>query len=435
MLTRSASRILIVGAGAVGQVYGYHLTQAGCDVSFLVKPKYAAEAREGFHLHHHKLSGTEHVKFKPAHVYTSVLDARGIWHQVWLCVPSPALREPWLDELAGWIGGDATLITLQPGLDELEHVWARFPKERVVEGLIGMISYQAPLPGQHLAPGVAFFYPPLAPSQFGGPRERAIGVVELLQKGGCPAAHAEDAHDQALVGTSLLTPMVAALEVADWSFDKLIGSQMLDIALEAATEAADIVQAKSGAQSWPLAKLRNRHAFKFGLPIARKILPFPIETYLRYHFTKVRSQTQGNMAQFVSYGQRLGKPTTAIQRLIGLWNQSLNVQPETQMASLAQIQPAPASLPSGSVSASFAAVNVPILAAPVVDDDEEPRSPLLPADGTTTPRLEIAPKRPIAPAETVPAVLVTNPPRIVAMPPNASDDDLTENTPLPVKPT
>ena len=32
--------ILIVGAGAVGQVYGFHLHQAGHRISFLVKPSH-----------------------------------------------------------------------------------------------------------------------------------------------------------------------------------------------------------------------------------------------------------------------------------------------------------------------------------------------------------------------------------------------------------
>ena len=36
-------KVLIVGAGAVGQVYGRHLAAAGAEVCFYVKPKYRAE--------------------------------------------------------------------------------------------------------------------------------------------------------------------------------------------------------------------------------------------------------------------------------------------------------------------------------------------------------------------------------------------------------
>ena len=44
-------RVLLVGAGAVGQVFGKYLQAAGCELSFLVKEKYADEARHGFTLY------------------------------------------------------------------------------------------------------------------------------------------------------------------------------------------------------------------------------------------------------------------------------------------------------------------------------------------------------------------------------------------------
>ncbi|HIA02218.1 MAG TPA: hypothetical protein EYN66_09955, partial [Myxococcales bacterium] len=45
-------KVLIIGAGAVGQIYGYFLQRAGAEVSFFVKDKYAEECRQGFPLHH-----------------------------------------------------------------------------------------------------------------------------------------------------------------------------------------------------------------------------------------------------------------------------------------------------------------------------------------------------------------------------------------------
>ena len=40
-------RVLLVGAGAVGQVYGYHLQKGGAQVAFFVRPKHRAEAEGG----------------------------------------------------------------------------------------------------------------------------------------------------------------------------------------------------------------------------------------------------------------------------------------------------------------------------------------------------------------------------------------------------
>ena len=44
-------RLLIVGAGAVGQVYGYHLQRGGASVAFLVRPAYAEACRGGLTLY------------------------------------------------------------------------------------------------------------------------------------------------------------------------------------------------------------------------------------------------------------------------------------------------------------------------------------------------------------------------------------------------
>ena len=42
--------VLIVGAGAVGLVYGKHLQAGGATVSFLIKPKHRAQAEAGYAL-------------------------------------------------------------------------------------------------------------------------------------------------------------------------------------------------------------------------------------------------------------------------------------------------------------------------------------------------------------------------------------------------
>ena len=44
-------KVLVVGAGAVGQVYGHALARGGARVTFLVKPKHVEEARRGFVLY------------------------------------------------------------------------------------------------------------------------------------------------------------------------------------------------------------------------------------------------------------------------------------------------------------------------------------------------------------------------------------------------
>src|ERR1700678_139755 len=116
---RSLMRVLIVGAGAVGQVYGHHLVRGGADVEFLVKPKYLAEVAHGFTLYH--LPNTE-PDVLHAHATAA---ATGAYDAVILTVSSDALRAgDWLAELAR-ATGNATVLVLQPGLDDRAYIEAR----------------------------------------------------------------------------------------------------------------------------------------------------------------------------------------------------------------------------------------------------------------------------------------------------------------------
>ena len=48
------TRVLVVGAGAVGQVYGRHARQGGADVTFFVREKYRDTVSRGFDIYKRK---------------------------------------------------------------------------------------------------------------------------------------------------------------------------------------------------------------------------------------------------------------------------------------------------------------------------------------------------------------------------------------------
>jgi len=39
-------KVLIVGAGAVGQIYGHYYAEGGSEVTYLVKPRHVEELKE-----------------------------------------------------------------------------------------------------------------------------------------------------------------------------------------------------------------------------------------------------------------------------------------------------------------------------------------------------------------------------------------------------
>jgi 2-dehydropantoate 2-reductase len=313
-------RILLVGAGAVGQAYGRHLQLGGARVNFLVREPYAAACRAGltlYPLNRPKATRRQPVPFAGFGVLTRTDEvATDTWDQVWLCISSPALQGPWLHELLQAIG-NATLVFLQPGLRDRDIILERWPAERLVQGLITLLSYQAPLPGEHVPqPGVAYFFPPLSATPFAGPLDRTRAVVDALRAGNCRATVNSHVRKHAAIGSAVLMPHVLALETAGWSLQGLRKSPLLTLAARASHEAIIIAARYNGFPPPAARHVVHPWLTQFVLGLAPHVLPFDLETYLRYHFTKVGEQTSAAMAVYVQLGAALGLPYTHLERLL-----------------------------------------------------------------------------------------------------------------------
>ena len=163
-------KALIVGAGAVGQVFGYHLRCAGEEVTFLVRSQYAEEARRGFEL---VALGRGALKPTALREFTVVSSARDLavlrFDQVYLTVPSTGLLGPWLAELIE-ATGEATIVAFPTGTEDVALLRASgLRDERTVHGLLSLVSYAAPLAGEtrFSRQSTAYWFPPLSPGHFG----------------------------------------------------------------------------------------------------------------------------------------------------------------------------------------------------------------------------------------------------------------------------
>jgi ketopantoate reductase len=312
-------RALIVGAGAVGLVYGRHLAKGGADVSFLVKPKHEAACRAGFTMYPLNERGAPAHRFEGFGILTDPSQAAGsTWDQVWLAVPSSALREgDWLAPLAR-ATGDATIVFLPPNIDDRALLEGLVRPERIVDGIIGFIAYAAPLPGEtrFAAPGMAYWSPPLSPSPFSGPRARVDAVVAALRKGGLGAVRKHDVMRSLPFLNAILYGYLAALELADWSFAKLREGDRLANACRAAREAMAIGSHAVG-RPVPL-HLRIASSsllVRIGSRFAPWFVPLPLEPYLRAHFTKIGGQVRIGLQSYLELGTRAGLPTDALAKL------------------------------------------------------------------------------------------------------------------------
>lgn len=328
MSSSSSPRILIVGAGAVGQLFGYHLHLAGAEVSYFIKEKYLAECKQGFTLFRIGLftpsSRGERLHFTPHALLTNVAQvAEKTWDQVWFTIPSDALQGDWFPPFIAACG-EATLVCLQPGPTDRDRFEAQAPASHIVHGMIAFIAYQGPLPGEELPRGergLVFWHPPGSPSPFGGPSadpKRLDAVLSLLRAGGCPCKRQLDVSSEAAYPTTILTPFLATLELADWKFARLLGEGDLARAAQATREAAAIMARHQGRSAPPRKIDLYRPALvRLALHAAPPIFPLPLETYLAYHFTKVGPQTRMSLREYLRLGEQYGIRAEALEELIG----------------------------------------------------------------------------------------------------------------------
>ena len=300
-------KILVVGAGAVGQVFGHHLAKGGAAVTFLVKPKYAD--LKSFAMI--PLKTKQRETFDGFSVITKPEPG---FDQVIITVDSTALHGDWLPELAR-VTGDATIVFLQPSLGDAAVIDAAVPdRSRVVMGAIGFISYHAPLPGEtrFAEPGMAYWFPP-AKSPFSG--ERADAVVAALRAGKLPSKRVRDVRTEAAFPAAVLCAFVLALEASAWSFAGL----KTELGARAAREAA-CVTAHELELGLPFSAriATKRIAFRAIRTLGPKLVPLDLEAYMRVHFTKVGDQMHASLADYVERGRAAGLPTGALEDLARL---------------------------------------------------------------------------------------------------------------------
>lgn len=311
-------RVLIVGAGAVGQVFGHHLAQGGAEVTFLVKPEYAEDCRRGFTLYALDRKPPRTQRFAGFDVITAPRDAAATpWDQVYITVSSTALHAgDWLAELAV-ATGDAPVVFLQPNLGDRARLTSAVEPRRVVDGMIGFLAYHAPLPGEprFAEPGIAYWFPP-APSPFSG--ERAPGVVAALRRGKLPSRMVRDVTATAPFQSAALYAYLAALEDAGWSFRDLRRGNRLALAGRGAAQAMAIAGHQLGYRvPWRIRLAARPLVVRLVLRLARRVAPLDLETYLRVHFTKLAAQTRAGFASYVAHGHQAGLPTNAVEQLAG----------------------------------------------------------------------------------------------------------------------
>jgi 2-dehydropantoate 2-reductase len=290
-------------------------------VAFFVREKYRAKLEAAglslYPLHRERNARSQPVLFRPAQVLTDWAEgARTHWDWVVLAVPSNALREAWMDRCLESIG-EARVLALQLGVGDEEWLRAKVGEKRLFLGMINLISFAVPLQGLAVPePGTAYWFPPLSRMPFSGPDYAGLEEwIQLLRRGGMRASRVRSATATTRVPEHVLTALVTALELKSWRFSGLKDRAAVELALEAAEEKGVVADALAGRKRSSLFRLLRPGMLKWGVALAERLLPLPLEEYIRVHFTKVNAQFQRDRRTLIQAAKGLGLPVPALEQL------------------------------------------------------------------------------------------------------------------------
>ncbi|MEX2399586.1 MAG: 2-dehydropantoate 2-reductase N-terminal domain-containing protein [Rhodothermales bacterium] len=309
------TRVLIAGSGAVGAIYAEYLDRAGCSVTFLVRDRESSNAAMPRPLHEYRVLGgrrtvTQHVP--------CVTSAEGAWDQVWLCLPSTALESEWLAERLGELAPGTPVVTWTPDVrdrDRLEKMYNGANRGPIVQGVIGFLSFQSPLPGtDSTLEGFGYFLPPFAAALL---EESPEGdrAAAWLRAGGLPARTRSDLAWTAARGAAVLICTVAALEHSEWSLQRLRGRDHLSVVQQAAVEAIRATASYMGRSAGLAARLPYRMILAAALRFAPLVVPIPMEAYLQYHFSKIGGQTRMMLDTWLDIAREEAMPAPGLESL------------------------------------------------------------------------------------------------------------------------
>ncbi len=303
-------RALILGAGALGQVFGAALSRGGAEVRYWVRPGSARARLTSLRVR--TLGGPLARRAVPApDTDLGQALARGP-ELVLLALPSDGLSPALCARLLEG-SGDATLVGLQPGLDDRAHLAAA--GSRLLWGLPALVAWSAP---EADGETTTCWQPPLSRLCFAGVRARREPLLACLRRGGLRVRGAEQLPEDAGCVAAWLEVLVAGLACASWQPEQLAASPLLAEVARAGREAVKLAARQAGCRPPLGLRLLGPAALRPLLLLAPRLAPFPLAAYFRRHYGKLGAQTGAQLATLL----RLAAPgeAPALRRLHGLWS-------------------------------------------------------------------------------------------------------------------
>lgn len=301
------SRILIVGAGALGLFFGQRLQAGGAEVHYLLKPQ---KGTGPYRIDEYQKRGKiRSIEFAPDGILDSITSVLpGAWSQIWLCVQSTALTRDWLDSLRER-AGCSTIVTIAQDVSSIELLHQVWPDGALIEVTPNVFAFQASSGGIDSTP-LACWVPDGA-FAVAGLLDRATDVAAGLAGGGLKSK-CVGFQGQGEISAALVMPYVIMLEAQGWSLKRT--QKSLRLPARAAREAANAIAAMRGAKSPPSIATWPSIA-RLALTFMARTAPFDFESYLVTHFSKISRQTRAMLKDWIEVAKSRQMPHSALEEL------------------------------------------------------------------------------------------------------------------------
>jgi hypothetical protein len=317
-------KVLIVGCGAVGQVYALALQNAGVTLGLLDQPAVAQKlnwARDHGGLPLYQISN-RHRKdpirncLKDFQVFANDVECRDFKpDQIWFTTPSQVYYSDWFHAFLRGVPSKTVVCFIPEG--NRPEFMDEGMSDRVIFGGTTFMAWQGDLAGGGGKPeGVNFWRSPLG-IPLAGTREACHEVGLLLKQAGFRVMlDKPGSHSQASI-TAVMTTFVAGLELSAWSLKSYRRNPWLGKAASACREA---VMGQLSRDGFFIRTFLSKVVLSAGFSLAALLMPlmfpFEIEKYLKYHYTKTREQTVILLKLFIKDGVARGIPVTKLQYLL-----------------------------------------------------------------------------------------------------------------------
>jgi 2-dehydropantoate 2-reductase len=297
-------RVAIVGAGALGSVYGARLAAfAACDVSVVARS--AAPASE---MRLERVEDGEVLRWKvPARVTVAPRDVD---------VVLAFVRYEQLATLPSRVPpGDAPVVVMTPMMPQDHAALAGALPGRVRPGMPSVVSYL------NDAGAVRYWLPRVATTFVEASAEDGVegDLVRRLVRAEIAARVAADVLTRNVATTVSFIPLAMALDAAGGGIDTVLGdTELLSLAFAATDEGRELGRAVGKAEAWASMLLRfvGPRALKVGVGIARSRAPEAV-AYVEQHFgRKLHEQNVAMAEKIVDLAVQKGVRREALEKLL-----------------------------------------------------------------------------------------------------------------------